>query len=126
MRELKDGSAATDMLMRSQYVNLRMADIFPNAIEASSTQLDAPAITPGSVIYGVSGSERPNPVISQANETSGVTTCYTVLVYDANGKLVSTKDLSSRAGARRCTNFYGHGKQVVPGRQRKLHRDHMD
>ena len=114
MRELKDGSAATDMLMRSQYVNLRMADIFPNAIEASSTQLDAPAITPGSVIYGVSGSERPNPVISQANETSGVTTCYTVLVYDANGKLVSTKDLSSTDSSIKLTWGEGALSGITP------------
>ncbi len=114
MRELKDGSAATDMFMRSQYVNLRLGDIFPNAIEASSTQLDAPAIAPGSVIYGVNSSERPNPVISQANVASGVTTNYTVLVYDANGKLVSTKALSTTDSSIKLTWGEGALSDITP------------
>ncbi len=95
MREYKGSDAATDMFMRSQYVSLRLADIFPDATVTTISQLTAPSIAPGSTIYAANGTERPNPAISQDNEESGVTTTYTVLVYDADGKLVSSKSMKS-------------------------------
>ena len=94
-----------DWVMGQYYMNLRVGDLIPNAVQPEPVKIDMPEITPHSATFNsVEATDRPKITISHNNyETyadiynttnSKVNTHYEVEYYDAQGKLVARANIA--------------------------------
>lgn len=95
-----------DWVMGQYYMNLRIGDLIPNAVQPEPVKIDAPVITPHSATFNsVDHNDRPEITISHNNyktyadiyntTDSKVNTNYEVEYYDAQGKLVARANIAS-------------------------------
>lgn len=95
-----------DWVMGQYYMNLRIGDLIPNAVQPEPVKIDAPVITPHSATFNsVDATDRPEITISHNNyktyadiyntTDSKVNTNYEVEYYDAQGKLVARANIAS-------------------------------
>mgnify|MGYP000284387415 FL=1 len=95
-----------DWVMGQYYMNLRIGDLIPNAVQPEDQVIDAPVITPHSATFNsVEANDRPEITISHQNYVnypgnynttdSKVNTHYEVEYYDAQGKLVARANIAS-------------------------------
>jgi len=90
-----------DWVMGQYYMNLRIGDLIPNAVQPEPVKIDAPVITPHSATFNsVEANDRPKITIlnypGNYNTTdSKVNTHYEVEYYDAQGKLVARANIAS-------------------------------
>ena len=95
-----------DWVMGQYYMNLRIGDLIPNAVQPEPAKIDAPVITPHSATFNsVKADDRPEITISHQNYVNypdnynttdkKVNTNYEVEYYDAQGKLVARANIAS-------------------------------
>lgn len=82
-------TAGGDFLLRTQYMNLRIEDIIPEASTITRENLEAPIITPQSQTYDINNkSSWKNITIKNPNPAGVSETNYNLQVLDGDGKLV--------------------------------------
>ena len=95
-----------DWVMGQYYMNLRIGDIVPNAVQPEPVKIDAPVISPASATFNsVDATDRPEITISHKNydtyadtynaTDSKVITNYDVEYFDTEGKLVARANIAN-------------------------------